>query len=400
MKIYISATYRDLVNHRQAVGTVLRRMGHQVVGMEDYVAEGLRPLHRCLQDVAGCDVYVGIFAWRYGSIPTATGADGVELPAGTTLGETSVTEFEFRQAIAQKKPTLVFVLDPDAEWPSNQVDAIAGDAVRAQAVARLRNEVSQDYLVSYFRTPEDLAGLVSAAVYRAEIGRQMDFKSLKIDVGLNENFVRQNNVTDTTLAEVTRVISAAAAEIGALQIKLGHGREWWMTRLYFLCSLAADLTPIGTVAFVGAEDAFVGIVHPRVVKDRLAQADATIRQYETDLADAGPQATDLEAEVSRRAGLWEMCMGTTGGEHLHPTFVTAAALERWLDAYWIAQAIDWDANDNAALQMQRLLDWPARYVPIVEAGKFARVVDKQALTEQVAKLFIREQVSRALSTVR
>ena len=44
MKIYISATYRDLQRHLSAVATVLRRMGHQPIGMEDYVAEGAKPL--------------------------------------------------------------------------------------------------------------------------------------------------------------------------------------------------------------------------------------------------------------------------------------------------------------------------------------------------------------------
>jgi hypothetical protein len=46
MKIYISATYQDLREHRQAVANALRRMGHQIIAMEDYVSEGVRPLAR------------------------------------------------------------------------------------------------------------------------------------------------------------------------------------------------------------------------------------------------------------------------------------------------------------------------------------------------------------------
>jgi len=42
MKIYISSTYQDLVDHRAAVDLTLRRMGHDVIGMEQYVAEGRR----------------------------------------------------------------------------------------------------------------------------------------------------------------------------------------------------------------------------------------------------------------------------------------------------------------------------------------------------------------------
>ena len=68
MKIYISATSRDLYKHRQAVTNIPRRMGDQTIGREDYAAEGMRPLNRYLADVASCDVYVGIVMWRYGYV--------------------------------------------------------------------------------------------------------------------------------------------------------------------------------------------------------------------------------------------------------------------------------------------------------------------------------------------
>jgi hypothetical protein len=57
-------------------------------------------------------------------------------------------------------------------------------------------------------------------------------------------------------------------------------------------------------------------------------------------------------------------------------------------------------GDNAALQMQRLMDWPMRFVPLLEKGQFTRVVDKQALSELIARIFVREQVSRAISMTR
>jgi hypothetical protein len=34
VKVYISSTYQDLVAHRAAVDKTLRRMGHDVIGME------------------------------------------------------------------------------------------------------------------------------------------------------------------------------------------------------------------------------------------------------------------------------------------------------------------------------------------------------------------------------
>jgi hypothetical protein len=399
MKIYISSTYRDLQKQRTAVAGVLRRMGHQPIGMEEYVAEGARPLDRCLRDVAACDAYIAIIAWRYGYVPADAGAAGTVLPAGTALGSTSITEFEFRQAVQSGKPILVFLLDPEAEWPSSQFDAVSGDGEGGQSISRFRQELGQGYLVSNFRSPEELASLASAAVYRTEMSRQMNLESLRIEPRFNQPFIRNGPVQDSTLMEIKNVI-AGPDEVQALQINIGDGNDWWMTRLYFLSSLAADLTAIEVMVFIDGAEAFVGITNPKIVRERLAKAYAMIRQYEDALALSGPPFPDLLNEVDRRAGLWTSQMDLLGGEHASPVFVTKPELKRWFTPYMITQAIDSDPDENAAVQMQRLIDWPMRFVPLQENGHFTRVVDKQALAEQIARIFVREQVSRALSTTR
>ena len=68
-KIFVSSTFKDLKECREKVRLVLRRMEHEDVAMEYYVAEDRRPVDKCLEDVAACDLYIGIFAWRYGYIP-------------------------------------------------------------------------------------------------------------------------------------------------------------------------------------------------------------------------------------------------------------------------------------------------------------------------------------------
>jgi uncharacterized protein DUF4062 len=397
VKIYISSTYVDLQRHRAAAAMVLRRMGHQVIGMEEYVAEGQRPLERCLEDVANCDAYVGILAWRYGHVPKGKPPPSLTLPPGTSYGATSITEFEFRHALALKeKPALMFVLDPTADWPSNQFDALSPGRDRGAAISKLRQEVGENHLVSYFGTPESLAGLVSAAVYRAEMSKQLKLESLDVDERLNNPIVRNGPVGDSTIGQIKSVI-ADPEEIQALQIHIGQGRDWWMSRLFFLSSLAVDLRSIQVMVFVGEDDAFVGIVDPQIVKDRLAAHDQRFARYERALARDKSRAPDVFQEVERRAAVWTMTMPEP--EDAHPVFVTRRDLRRWLGAYMIDQAVDWDARTNAAMQVQRLLDWPMRFVPVVEDGKFQRVVDKQALSEQVARLFVREQVARAMTTV-
>jgi hypothetical protein len=85
-RIYVSSTY-DLKEHREQVYRALPELGHDVVAMEDYVASDQRPLATCLADVASCDLYVGIFAHRYGYVPDHDNPD-----------RQSITELEYRYA--------------------------------------------------------------------------------------------------------------------------------------------------------------------------------------------------------------------------------------------------------------------------------------------------------------
>jgi hypothetical protein len=148
--IYISSTYSDLKDHREAVYRALRRMRYDVIAMEDYVAADQRPLDKCLEDVAGCDLYVGIFARRYGYVPPDQ--------------EKSITELEFRQAVKEGKPCLLFLLDEEVSWPPSLKDAVTGDGECGARINALREELKRDYTVAFFKNPDHLAAKVSTAV--------------------------------------------------------------------------------------------------------------------------------------------------------------------------------------------------------------------------------------------
>ena len=368
MKIYVSATYNDLQRHRIAVLNILRRMGHQPIGMEDYTAEGVRPVSRCLDDVASCDAYLCIVAWRYGYAPKE-GVPADLLAPGALQGKTSITELEYRKALQKERPILVFLLKGDADWPGNDFDAVTGENEAGACVARFRHELSQQYVINYFRSAEELASLVSAAVYRTEMARQMDLESLNIKATLNVSFRRSDSVTPSSILEITNVI-AGRENVQALRIDIGTGSEWWMTRLYLLCSLAAELTEIEIVVFeAGSTSAaeneprrFIGTIHPRIVMERLASQSEKLRQYEASVVQAGSPA-DLNTEVSRRVGVWMATVDPDKAEAKSPVFVTEANLERWFSPYLMHHAVDVESGPNTALQMQRVLDWPMRFVP-------------------------------------
>ncbi|MET0425721.1 MAG: HEAT repeat domain-containing protein [Actinoplanes sp.] len=147
-KVYVSATFEDLRECRAAVAQAIRQLGLQDVAMESYVAEYRRPLDRCLADVQRCDIYVGVFAWRYGFVP-----DGHDL---------SITELEYQAAVEAGKPRLIFLLDEDAPWPRSRMDREPA----AGRIEALRERLQTTYLCGMFRDPADLAAKVTASLAR------------------------------------------------------------------------------------------------------------------------------------------------------------------------------------------------------------------------------------------
>ena len=159
MKVYLSGTYKDLVEHRKAAYQQLRMMRHDVIGMEDYVASDQRPMDKCLADVAQSDVYLGIFAWRYGFVP----------PKGNPQ-KRSITELEYRKAKELAKPCLIFLSRDDAPWPVTMMDSHTGEAGAGARIKQLRAELVDEQVVSFFATPEQLASRTAAAIFGVSDG--------------------------------------------------------------------------------------------------------------------------------------------------------------------------------------------------------------------------------------
>ncbi len=168
-RIYISSTFEDLREYREVVYSTLRQLRHDVIAMEDYVATDLRPVEKCLQDVATSDVYVGIFAFRYGYVPQAGNPE-----------QKSITELEYRKAGQAGVPRLVFLLKDTAPWPPLLLDAVT-EPDRGSRIASLRLELKQAHIDSFFESREELARKVSVALQeelrRANLQkREFDFE--------------------------------------------------------------------------------------------------------------------------------------------------------------------------------------------------------------------------------
>jgi hypothetical protein len=143
--VFISSTYRDLADHRREVWDALKRFDVSVRGMEEFGTRTAGPLETCLAEVEQSDVYVGIIAYRLGSIDPET--------------KKPFTVLEYEKAVEQRKEILIYIADDAAaSFPFSSIDEDSRARKRLTAFkARLR----EHHTVDSFSTPEDLVEKLS-----------------------------------------------------------------------------------------------------------------------------------------------------------------------------------------------------------------------------------------------
>jgi Domain of unknown function (DUF4062) len=380
MRIYLSSTYTDLIEHRTAVARVLRQMGHEVIGMEEYVAEGSRPLDRCLKDVDSAAIYVGIFAWRYGYAPPSAAVSAGNL-AGAPA-RVSITESEFRRATG-KRP-LVFMLDPKASWPVQYIDALSGTPEDAAAIQRLRDELSSQWLAGLFTTPEDLARQVSAAVYRREVTDRLG--TISAAPGLTESLMSGGPIADTTLSSLQASL-VGARELRVLTVDLRDGKYWWSTRLFFLAAVAGELAGTRLLIFTENGERYLGAATTATVRDRLANMSTHLRQFLDECHKQPVTALDLARALGQRANLWDSTVSRRT-EDAERSFVTARDLRRWLGDDLLENSVMQDGETVSNELLRSIIGWPHPYVPITEGGDLRKVVARASVAEDLARIFV------------
>jgi hypothetical protein len=92
--VYISSTYEDLKEFRQAIFECLGSLSdhYTPVGMEYYWSEDKHFIEKCLDDIKKCDIYILLLGKRYGYVPYGYSK--------------SITEMEYETALAGQKAGL------------------------------------------------------------------------------------------------------------------------------------------------------------------------------------------------------------------------------------------------------------------------------------------------------
>jgi len=148
MKVFLSSTYLDLIEHRKAAHDALERIGQEVGRMEIFGARAEEATSVALDQLEKSDLVIGIYAYRYGFIPEGS--------------DISITEQEYVHAKSKGKPVLCFVVDEDQPWSPKMMEKDAG---KIRKLEDFKAKVLKEKVVDFFTTPADLGMKVATSVH-------------------------------------------------------------------------------------------------------------------------------------------------------------------------------------------------------------------------------------------
>ena len=373
-QVYISSTFEDLKAHREAAYMNLRGLEVTVKAMEDYLATDQRPLAKCLNDVSSSQIYVGLFAWRYGYIPKRNNPK-----------KKSITELEYRQAQESGAERLVFLTREDYPWPPSYIDAVAGKDREAKQIMQLREELREELICDFFTTADNLAAKVTGAVAMALSREPVAAFSLPQEI-TDVSVIRRfgSTLTPEIIEKIKQAINDAAAS-RVIEIDLGGGRTWWSTRLFLLAALAESFTKIQSLMFVGAKGDFIGMATPRAVRNAMAKEDARLEgAYRRSIPSPGQYVDQPEEAVVHTAQNFRTFLGQA--EEDVKVWMTKKYLKEVLGDELTTVMVELDAKrrtDTATL-LAEVLNKDTPLVAIYQRGGPTRVMDRLGLARNIA----------------
>ncbi len=179
MKVFLSSTYIDLIEHRKAAHDALEQLGLYVIGMESFGARPEDSTVACMKEVEESDLFIGIYAHRYGNIPKDS--------------DVSITEQEFDQAQELGKPIFGFVVDEEYPWSPKQIEHDKNEQLK-----NLLSKVKKQP-IEFFTTPDNLAQKIASSIGRhlSELkAAEEEARLREISVNVGGNFTGTLTIGD------------------------------------------------------------------------------------------------------------------------------------------------------------------------------------------------------------
>lgn len=144
-QVFVSSTYRDLIEERKSVIHALLELDCIPAGMELFPAADEDAWTLIREVINDCDYYVLILAGKYGSL----GPDRV-----------GYTEMEFDYAVSINKPIIAFLHESPDTLPASNTEKT--EALQ-EKLAIFREKAKAKHC-KFWTTPEDLGGKVSRGI--------------------------------------------------------------------------------------------------------------------------------------------------------------------------------------------------------------------------------------------
>ncbi len=145
--VFVGSTYEDLVEYRAEARSIILGFDHFPVMMEHFSAADVNSVEACVERVNHSEIYVGIFAHRYGYRPPES--------------DISITEIEFQRGGQNGIPRLCFLIDEAHPWKPNFIEDDPGKS----KLKRLKNEINTNLIRAKFTTPHHLAVEIAKALH-------------------------------------------------------------------------------------------------------------------------------------------------------------------------------------------------------------------------------------------
>ena len=154
LKIFLSSTQVDLVQARKGVIKFLGVLDSDLLAMEVFGSDESKPVDFCLRQVRNCNIFIGIYAERYGNVDPEI--------------QKSITELEYIEAskmlkTGKLKGLLLYMIDSKATWP---LDLIERDPGKMGKLKEFKEKILAEHTVSFFQNADDLPFLILRDVIR------------------------------------------------------------------------------------------------------------------------------------------------------------------------------------------------------------------------------------------
>jgi len=142
--IFLSSTFIDLADIRRELIAWLREVfGVDLVIMETFGSDATPPDITSVRKVRDCDIFIGMYAHRYGTVDPTT---------GKSITELELDEAERAHSGGVVRDILLYLHDETAAWP----DKYKESSVASKRKLDLLRDRVKAHTPSYFRTDHDL----------------------------------------------------------------------------------------------------------------------------------------------------------------------------------------------------------------------------------------------------